>query len=569
MAIVINKYLKKLEEKCNLPTKLIDIILSLFDKLIEFGYITKFDINKLSKKLYDNIDIIIISGDSRLDYKSGYYDAQKKELYLKNLSNIQAVYLRLMYILTTKEISETTYTVGYSTSEISKVNYKIVHKNFGLNRAIISNLVCRLLYTLPTTLSILPSYRTYENDFLGCKVVSDNDIYFLEGKLVRQLCFVMNINEELLYNNLFNNNPQKYVNKIFKKINIDLLLTILDDASRKYSNYNKLCYFSKLLSENYINIKKHCIANDEVLNKYLENEKKLKLAISTILNKLKPESDLDNDNEFEEINLDESLTETINDLEDTILLDISNLQTILVDALIARKSHYSSIDFVINLKKLDSMLVLKNNNLKEEISTVISHEIIHSNEQTCTNIVSKIKYSLANYILSNERYAKVYKNTYFKRLLELDNENDSSYVLIFNNDFAEIAFINNLNNNMEDLLNNTVFLKLKNLRNILNTSNKDAENIENIFTKLKSKFNHLSKINLENIFICKHEDFNFLLILENGISTVIRIESNLELKLINVTEEYNILGNDKNNLPMLYNKVQGIGRLASIMSIFK
>lgn len=569
MALVVNKYLKKLEEKCNLPLKFIEIVQSLFDKLIQFGYIDKSDIIKLSKKLYDNIDLVIISKNERLDYKSGYYDATKKELYLKDLSNIQAVYLRLMYVLTTKEVTENLYCVGYSTAETSKVNYKIIHKNFGINRAIVSNLVCRILYTLPTTLSIVPSYRTYENDFLGCKVVSDNDIYFLEGKLLRQICFVLDLNEEILYNNIFRNNPQRYISKIFKKIDINTILEILDNTSRMYSNYNKLCYFSRLLSENYIEIKKHCISNDDVLNKYLENEKKLKLAISSILNKLKPETEEDDTDEFEEINLDASLTEKINDLEDSILLNISKMQTILVHSLIGRKKNYTPVNFVITLKKLESMLVLKNTNLKNEIYNTISHEIVHFNEQTCTNIIGKIKYSLANYILSNDRYAKVYKDTYFSKITNMDNEDDSSYVVVSNDDFAEIAITTDLNNDMENLFNNTIFLKLKNLRHILNTSNKNSDKIEDIFTKLKNKFNNLSKVSLENIFICKYEDYTFLMILNNGNISVIKIENNEELTLMNLSEKYNILGNEKNNLPMLYNKKNKIGILASIFSIFK
>ncbi|MDD2376317.1 MAG: hypothetical protein PHD15_02370 [Clostridia bacterium] len=565
MAIIPNGYLKKLKEKCNMSEQFIETILGLFNKLIEFGYISKYSINKLSKVLYDNIDSIVVSNTEQFDYKSGYYDASRKELYIKDLTNLQSVYLRLLYVLTTKEISENVFSVGYSKSSISSQNYKIVHSNFGLNRAIVSNLVCRILYTLPTTLSIVPTYRTYENDFLGVQVVSDNDIYFLEGKLLRQICFTLDINEEALYIILFKNNPKKYITKLFKKINSDEIFKKLDDVSRMYSNYNKLCYFNKLLNDNYIEIKKHCISKDEVLSEYLETEKKLKSIIIKVLTKL--DSNEQSDDKIQELNLDSSLSEKINNLEENILINVSSIQGILVNLLIDRKSKYTPIKYVVYLKKLESMLVLHNKTLKYEIYESISHNVIHTNEQTCTNIIEKIKYSLANYILTNDKYAKVYSDTVFKRLLNLENLENQAFVLISNNEFAEIAYISNLDCDMSDLVKNTTFLKLKNLRHILNVSNKNSDDIESIFTKLKDTFHTFKKINIENVFICKFESSTFLLIVDKDTSNVIKVDRDLKLQLMDLSEDYNILSETRKNLPVLY-KESGIKRLVSILSIF-
>jgi hypothetical protein len=565
MSIVSNKYLIKLKEKCNLSEKFLETISGLFDKLIEFGYISKYSVNKLSKKLYDNIDFVILADNKKYDYKSGYYDASRKELYIKDLSNLQSVYLRLLYILTTKEIDENVFSVGFSKTQISKTNYKIIHSNFGLNRAIVSNLVCRLLYTLPTTLSIVPTYRTYENDFLGVKVVSDNDMYFLEGKLVRQMCFTLGVNEEILYSTLFKNNPSKYVAKLLNRINTIEVFSKLDDVSRMYSNYNKLCYFNRLLSDNYIEIRKHCISKDEVLNEYLENEKNLQSMIRSILDKLNPEGQ-NNTNDLD-MDLSSSLSENINSLEDKILINIADIQSTLVDTFINRKKHYSPIQYVVNLKKLESMLVLNNKSLKAEIYKSISHEIIHANEQTCTNIIEKIKYSLANYILTDERYAKVYSDSYFKRLLSMDNMEDEAFVLISNNEFSEIAYISNLDNDMEDLIKNTTFLKLKNLRHILNVSSKNSDDIENIFTKLKSTFQTFKNVNIENIFICKFETTTFLLIVQKDSSSVVKIDKDLNLKIVDLSENYNIIGETRRNLPVVQKETR-INKLISILSIF-
>jgi hypothetical protein len=565
MAIVVNGYLKKLKEKCNMPEQFVETITGLFNKLIEFGYISRYSITKLSKRLYDNIDTIIISDTQHYDYKSGYYDASRKVLYIKDLSNLQAVYLRLLYVLTTKEITENIFSVGYSKSQISNKNYKIVHSNFGLNRAIVSNLVCRILYTLPTTLAIVPTYRTYENDFLGVQVVSDNDIYFLEGKLLRQICFTLDVNEEVMYSTLFKNDPKKYISKIFKKINSDEIFKKLDDISRMYSNYNKLCYFNRLLNNNYIEIKKHCISKDEVLGEFLENEKKLKLIIIDVLNKLNPDEQTEDKNL--ELNLDSSLSEKINILEDSIILNVSAIQSELVDSLISRKSNYTPIKYVVHLKKLESMLVLNNKILEEEIYQSISHSVIHANEQTCTNIIEKIKYSLANYILTNDKYAKVYSDTVFKRLLNIENMENQAFVIISNSEFAEIAYISNLDNDMNDLSGNTTFLKLKNLRHILNVSNKNSDDIENIFTKLKETFQTFKKTSIENVFICKFENSTFLLVVEKDTSNVIKVDTDLNLKLIDLSEDYNILGETRKNLPIPY-KAKSNNILVSILSIF-
>lgn len=565
MPIIVNGYLKKLREKCNLSDQFMETVSGLFEKLIEFGYISKYSVNKLSKKLYENIDTVIVSDTQKYDYKSGYYDASRKELYIKDLSNLQSVYLRLLYILTTREIEENVFSVGYSKAEISNLNYKIVHSNFGLNRAIVSNLVCRLLYTLPATLSIVPTYRTYENDFLGVKVESDNDIYFLEGKLVRQLCFILDINEEILYNNLFSNNPRKSISRYLSKLDADVVFKKLDETSRMYSNYNKLCYFNRLLNDNYIEIRKHCISKDEVLNEYLETEKRLLLTIKNILNKLNPEMDDDDINE--EMNLSSSLSEKINNLEDNILIDVSDIQSILVDTIIKRKNNYSSIQYVIRLKQLESMLVLNNKTLKEEIYESIYHNVIHANEQTCTNMIEKIKYSLANYVLSDERYAKVYSDTYFKRLMNLDNMEQEAFVLVSNDQFAEIAYVSNLDDDMENLIKNTTFLKLKNLRHILNVSSQSADDIENMFTKLKDKFTNFKNVSLEKVFICKFETSTFLLIIDKTNTSIVKVDKDLEFKLMNLSEGYNILGETRKNLPIVY-KESGLKRLVGILAIF-
>ena len=251
-------YLEKFKEKCKLNNDFIEKVDFLFEKLVHFGYIDRVNINKLAKKLYTNIDAVFLNSDRNYDFKTGYYDAITKELYIKDTSDLESLFLRLIYAITTTQKKENLYTVGYSTTSLSKLNYKQKHKNYGINRAIVSNLVCRILYTEPTTLSIVPTYRTYKKDFLGNGLEVDNNIYFLEGQILKQMCFAFNIQEEDLYINLFSK-PTKYLEKCLlrsKVENLEQFLAIFDKASKNYSNYNKLLYYNKLLDNNYLESKK-------------------------------------------------------------------------------------------------------------------------------------------------------------------------------------------------------------------------------------------------------------------------------------------------------------------------
>jgi hypothetical protein len=556
----MNKFLKRLQLKCNLDYKFVNIIISLVDKLYNFGYISNLDKNRLYKKLYNNIDTVIFSDSLKLDYKSGYYDSIKKELYIKDITNIESIYLRLIYILTTKEIGNKNYIVGYSKAYISSDSYRIEHSNYGINRAIVSNLVCRLLYTLPTTLSIVPTYRSFENNFLGYKVNSDNDIYFLEGKLFRQLCFVLGVDDELLYNNLFKSNPNKQLYKIFKKFNIESIIELLDELSKEYSNYNKLCYFNKILTENYLNQKKHCLDGDEILSELIIKEKQIKININYILNKLNPHTD---EAEYLESNLDSSLLGKISDLENSILVIINKIQAILTTELLNKKEEFSIVDYVIALKKLQNMLILKNEILDEQLYETISKEIIFSNEYSSTNIIEKIKYSIVNYVISNDKYSKIYLDISFKKILTFE---DDCFVLISIGSFAEILHISNLNLEMKDLSDNVQVLQLNNLRNLLNNINSDTDYIETVFSKLKENFSVFKNLSLENVFSSSYNDIKFLYITIDNNIHIVNLQKNFDMNLLELSESYNIIGKNK-NMPVIYNEKKS-KKLASILSLF-
>lgn len=554
----MENYLEELKKKCQIDNFLFDVITDIFDKLIDFSYISKHQAKKLQKKLYQNINTVLIGNNLNIDYKSGYYDAVKKELYIKNIHQIESIYLRILYALTTTEIDKNTYAVGYSTSTLSTSDYKIRHENFGINRAVISNLACRLLYTIPTTLSIMPTYRTYENDFLGNKISSDNDIYFLEGKLLAQVCYVLDMSEEELYNNLFTS-PKKFLNKFKAKISNHLddnFLKIFDDISRSYSTYNKLVFFNKCLNDNYLNMKKKVLKSDI---KDLKKEKeKIKLAIQNALQKLSPT--YDEETELFEC-IEDSLAEEINNLEESILSNISKLQNILVDYIIAHKSEYSTISYAIKLKELDKILILKNEHLKESLFETISTELLNSSESTASNMIEKIKYSIVNEVISSDKYIKIYKNMKFKTLSNINTKKDSEVVaLLVDDTFMQLIQIDHLNFTMKGLENNTHSIVLDNMGYLLNTPSihKDLRVYEKLFTIVHTKFPKFRNVQIENMYLVNKDDISLLVILQNDEFSILKIEpkenESYQLKMVSLSEPYTLFNLRSNSLPMVYQK---------------
>lgn len=555
-------YLDKLKEKCKVEERFYSIVEGIFEKLLEFGYINKRQEKKLYKKLYENIDTILIGNNKQIDYKTGYYDAVKKELYIRDLNNIESVYLRIIYIITTTQISRDSFAVGYSIASLSKRNYKIEHKNFGINRAIVSNLVCRLLYTIPTALTIYPTYRAYQNDFLGKEITSDNDIYFLEGKLIRQICYCLNISEEDLYYNLFNF-PTKNLNKILRKTkyeNYDEILLKLDEISRTYSNYNKLTYFNKLLNDNYLNIKKNILS--ENVNELYKEQEKIKSAIYSTLEKY--EIDMD-DEEDENFNVEASLSEKISDFEELILNDVTYIQNILVDFLLENENKYSVIEYVIKLKELEKMLIIKNEKLSTKIYETIVYKLLNSYEKTASNVIEKMKYSIVNEIVSSDKYIKIYKNLSFKRLNGLKlPENTAVVALTVDNSFLQLVTINSLNKQMKKLENNTNSIHLDNLSYLLNNPSiiKDISVVEKIFTSIRTKFNEFNNVTIENMYICNIESNILVVIAENDKFDILKVtidkSDKINTKIVSTSETYNIFNLKDNtynsNLPVLYDK---------------
>ena len=556
----MKNYLKKLQKKCKVDDKLIDIIQDLIDKLVNFGYISSFDETKITKKLFNNIDTIITGDLTGLDYKSGYYDAMKKELYIKDINNFESVYLRILYVLSTTELDSKKFCVGYSTTSLASKSYKIAHKNFGFNRAVMSNLVCRLLYTSPTTLSIVPTYRTYDNDFLGNRINSDNDIYFLEGKLLKQMCFCCNISEEELYSNLFSASPIKYLNKVLEKAGFednDELLKLFDTASRMYSNYNKLCFLNRKLNENYIEIRKNALNDD--ISELTNKRDTIKLAIKTAIQKLEYKELKIDEEDFDE-KIEASLSEKINFLEENILTNIYKIQNILVKILLQNEVKYDPLEYAIKLKEISKMLIVESDILKDAIYSTITSKLLSTYESTASNLIAKIKYSLVNEIISSEKYIKIYRQLSFKKLTEVKlKENTSLVALTVDNTFLNLVEISNLDKKSKDLEKNTKVIHLDNLRYLLTNPSMTTDTyiVEEIFTAIKAKSKKYSSIQIENVFWSSvYEPSLLFIMMDDGFDVLKMTINDGEIKLTKVplSENYNVFNINGDNLPTVYNK---------------
>ena len=555
-------YLDKLKDKCNMDEKLYKIIEELFNKLIDFGYITNLQVKSLQKRLYNNIDTIYIGDDIKIDYKTGYYDSIKKELYLKDLANTEAVFLRLLYALTTTSISKNSSYVGFSKVCISNKSYKITFENFGINRAVVSNLVCRLLNTNPTALSIVPTYKTYTNDFLGNKIKSDNDIYFLEAKLLNQLCYILDISIETLYVDLFKANKKDYFEKLFNKIkfkNYEKITSTLDTISIKYSNYNKLIYLNKLLNQNYLNVKRRIPGSD--ISDLEQEKEKIKLLIHNSLQKIITNYNEPSEDDMLEPNIDSRLSEQISTLESEIINNIYYIQKLEADYLIAKTEKNSTLSYAIKLRKLQEISVLENKELSEYIFKIITEKLMYSYEKDTSSSIEKIKYSIISEILSSEKYLKIYEGLNIFKMPTLKFDDDTEIIILtIDNTFMQFIQVENLLKPIHDLKANTLNINIDNLDYVLNNQSikKDIPTCEKIYASIKSKYPTLRNINLNDIYLARLQNYNIVLIPRDKDFVILEVvlkQDKITTRKLKLSEPYKIFNpHNFSNIPIIYKK---------------
>lgn len=508
---MINSNLMDFQKKFNLSDSFIEIVDSLFNKLVDFGYIGNSQKNRLIQKLYDNVNYVIIGSDDTYDYKTGYYDANKKTLYIKDSSNVPAIYLRLLYAICTEEIDNHTYNVGFGITKLGKTNYKITHENFALNRAVFSNIVCRLLGTLPTNISINITNKSYSHNFLGYEITAQNDIYSLEGKILSEMCFALNIDEELLYSALFSHNAKKSLDRIFEKSNFENSLKFLkafDKASRSYSTYSKLSYLTKLLNLNYVEMKKN-VLDDSALQKLKQERLKLDSKIQGILLKINNAEELENE-------LENSLAETLENLEETIIKNVSSIQNILADKIITSISYLSPYMYANKLKKFNCMLIFPNKKVSDAIFNTIIYKLMPDNELTAINLIQKLRYSLINNILFDDKFTDVSKKIgFYANVKDIDEDLSTAHAFVTVNDrFSHIVEISSLDKKIKKLENNCKLIPCDNLKYLLNSdySNMYIEKIEKVVSSLKEAFPEYKQTLLDNMYFFNVNNKDYLIV---------------------------------------------------------
>lgn len=514
-----NKRLQEFQVRFNLDDKFMDIVESLFTNLLSFGYISKSIEKKLIQKLNDNIDYLFFGTDDEHDYKSGFYDADKKTMFLQNKTNVPAIYLRLLYAITSHEININTHNMGFSTTYMSNTSYKLMYRNFALNRAVIANLVCRITGTETQNIQLIPSYKTYTHNFFGYEILADNDIYSFEGNILSQMCFSTGIDEEIFYSHLFSKSPVDAMNKMFNKIKfIDIteFFTLFDNTSRIYSTYCKLNYFSNLLNKNYTQRKRKDLDEETI--------ELLKISESKISGKIKNfiwSSSKKNNNKDDDINfeLETSLAGTLEDLEKNILDNTIKMQDILANNIITGISYLSPYLYANRLKEFNSLIILPNKKLEDAIYNTIMFKLVPDHETTTTNIIQKMRYCLISNILETEKFTKVSnKISFYKVEKEIAEDNEEISILTVNNIFANVIKITNLDKDISNLSNNTKTIETNNLKHISNTdtTGKYTDKISQITSYLKEYFAYFKKISLDDILSFNISEKEFIIVNMNS-----------------------------------------------------
>lgn len=539
------------KERFKLSDDFIEIIDSLFEKLVSFGYVSKRKKNKLIDKLFDNIESIRIGNSNIYDYKSGFYDANQKTLYIKDEKNIPAIYLRILYAINTIEVGKNEFNSGYSVVKMRSDSYKMEYKNYGINRAVMANLVCKLCDTLPINMaSVIPS-KEYSHNFLGYNITVSNDIYSVEGKILSEMCYALGMDEGIFFEGLFVKKPLKFLKKIFTKTafsEYQIFLRLLDEISIDYNKYNKIVYLSNLLNDNYLNIRKN-ILNNNVSN-LIDEKKDIELNLSsTINNILNINEDELNDND---VSSSPKVTEALDFLENTIIEKLNAIQDMLSEKIITSLQDLSPYIYASKLHQFCNMLIKPNIKVKEKVRDIILYKLIPANEIMATNIVQKIRYAIVLDLLSNEKFTSISKNFSFHIIQDLiDEENGIATIIVTaNKSFARMLEIRGLNNKLENMELDVSYIPLDNLQYIMNSdfSNMYVNEIEKLYTEITTKFEYFKNVSLSNLYMFEYLNNKYLIIYEQGKPYVAKIKilkTKNTIDLLEVSDNFKVFGEGK------------------------
>ena len=316
------------------------------------------------------------------------------------------------------------------------------------------------------------------------------------------------------------------------------LLKLFDKASKNYSNYNKLLYYNKLLDENFISSKK-TLPDEKVNDQIIKEKENLIYQISREIYKIRPELE-DDDNE----DLQLSLSETMNQLEEKIIKNVVDIQNILVKTLLDSEIKYSPIEFTIKQKQLSKMLIFTNKKLEDSIFNTISYKVLNTFENSSSNLIEKIKYSIASEVLSSEKYTKIYNKMDFNRLDGLNLPYNTEIIaLSVDGTFLQLLKIKDLDLSFKKLKDNTEIIKIDNLKFLLNSpiSIKSTQDIEKIYTYLKNE--KYKDLNIENTFITNINNTTLIIVISDENFEIYKmdiINDKVKCNTLKMSEKYEV-----------------------------
>lgn len=368
--------------------------------------------------------------------------------------------------------------------------------------------------------------------------------------MLSELCYVLNIDEDIFYAGIFQSDPLKYLQSIINKKNFidsERFLLLLDKISLTYNNYNKVTYLSSLLNNNYIEIKKN-ILNDNI-NTLLTQKKNIENELFSVLNNILP----NNDNEAEYTDSSPMISTAVDFLEETLKNDILSIQNILVELIIVSLSSLSPYIYASKLQQFYNMLIGPNKKLKEKIRDLILYELIPTDELMATNLIQKIRYAIVLDLLSNEKFTTISKNFSFYCIQELINELTGSALIIVtaNKSFARMLQINGLNNKIDDMKLEINYIPLDNLKYIMNSdfSNMYTNEIEKLYTHIISSYEMFKDILLENMYIFDYNNNKYVILYKNGkpyVACVDLKKKDCSVKFLDVSDNFKVFESQKN-----------------------
>lgn len=456
------------------------------------------------------------------------------------------------------------YETGYATTSLRRDSYKLAHTGFGINRAVMSNLVYKVCNLLPIEIKINKESKKYTHNFLGYKIETANDMYALEAKILSELCFVLNLDIELLYKGLFSKEPKKYLDNIFKKKHFksaNEFSNLLDKISRDYNTYNKLLFLSNKLNENYIEFKKQALSSN--VDSIKQEKDIIEDQIATVINYINgQDKTYDLIDTMDEIDVTNSLSETLENLETNLTQDIIHIQDILSDELIENSINLPYSKYASKLKCFNDLLIVPNEKLTKEIEKTILFKLMPENEVTGINLVQKIKYAIIESVLSENDLSNISNTLFFYNITSLENHDNGSTLIVLNSGkgLSKIMEIKGLENKE---FNFTITpIALDNLKYLMNSnySNMYIGDAEKLCTALRQNFTNLKHLSIDNIFIFEYDNKKYLLVFSEDTTYVIEFKVGKEyvFNTLNLSEKYKVFGNSKitvnsfiSNLPII------------------